>query len=489
MLCKRCHHEIPEGLQYCGNCGAKVGKAASPLPLILIGAVLVLGLVVGGLMLGGREEEPSVRDHATQPAETQPATESAQTEPAVTESVETEPPVTEAPETQPPQTEPTERFSTIPEELRGNILLDFRDAGACEKMIGDVVVTVIFTDVPEGGWTPEARAALEQGLEEEARIMMEDAVKYDAELNLTFEFLEATTGTCVYGEEDEWADATLSGMGLPPVSQINGVLEEQYGVEAAPVIFYMNVAGRSRACWHNIEGGREFAVLFMEAGAFRHETSHLFGAVDYYYPDLVEEHAQRLFPESLMFTNDVKRVDSMTAYLLGWTDALSPEAEEFLRLTNELTWDTYWAEMGDEYVTGYVTRESDSGIYTGDMVEGLYHGYGTLVFNSGTIYEGEWYAGYMQGYGTMTWEDGGHYEGYWEKSERHGQGTFTWTDGTVYTGEWVNGQRTGYGVITWTSGTVYEGYFKDGKMHGQGTLTYSNGTVKSGQWEEDEFLG
>lgn len=486
MICKNCKHEIPEGLQYCGNCGAKVKKSGFPLPLALIALVLVLGLAIWGVtgLLGGDSGEALENQRRE---ETIPPTKPAETEetlPSQTQPEETEPQETEPPETEPPETEPQ-----IPEDLRDNILLDFRNTGACEKMVGDVVVTVIFADVPEGGWSETEIADLKLALEGEAARMMEEARGYGTELNLMLTYLETTAPECVYGEEDAWADAALANLGMSSIQTANRELEEKYGVEAAPVIFYLNVSGRSRACWHNVEDGREFAVLYREASAFRHETSHLFGAVDYYYPDLVEEHAVRLFPGSLMYSNDVREVDSMTAYLIGWTDTLSPEAEEFLRLTNELTWDTYYSAMGDEYFTGHGTVESEGGTYTGDLVDGLMQGHGTFVWTSGTVYEGEWYFGNMHGYGTMTWPDGMVYEGYWDNGKRQGHGTLTWADGTVYVGSWERDNRHGYGTMTWSNGTVYEGQWENDKRNGQGTLTFPSGTVQSGMFQDDEFIG
>jgi len=46
-----------------------------------------------------------------------------------------------------------------------------------------------------------------------------------------------------------------------------------------------------------------------------------------------------------------------------------------------------------------------SGTYTGDLVNGVPHGHGTMEY-ADAIYEGEWQNGKRHGIGTMKWFDG-----------------------------------------------------------------------------------
>ena len=45
-------------------------------------------------------------------------------------------------------------------------------------------------------------------------------------------------------------------------------------------------------------------------------------------------------------------------------------------------------------------------LYTGNFLNGKYHGYGTLIYKDGRKYEGYFSSGKMSGRGTFTWKDG-----------------------------------------------------------------------------------
>lgn len=477
MICKHCGREIPEGVAYCGNCGARTKKSGFPWILVSAGIVMVLVLLVA---LAGRRgtalpdplpTEPAVvRVTESRQEETAPSVEDSEdvSLPAQTEAEPTE-------ESKPAQTEAEltdesfpqqDRLPSVSGKLRDHVLLRARDTGACRKLVGDVVVTVVFAQVPEGSWSAEERSAVTEELKTRAQFLMDAAKEYGAELNLRLEFTQATAPTCAYGEEDAWATEALDSMGLGTLSQVDARLQAQYQADAAPVVFYMNTSGRSRASWSGNPGDFEYAILYQTADSFCHELCHLFGAVDYYYPQSVIQAAKEWFPESLMLDSENESVDPLTAYLLGWTDVLTPEGESFLARSADLTWEDYQKSVEDQYFTGETTWVFSFGTYTGELVDGLMHGQGKLVWNSGRTYEGSWAGGQMDGWGVMTWEDGSWYEGEWKDGERNGQGTYTWSNGAVYRGQWAGGKRSG-----------------------QGTLTFANGTVQSGQWKDDEFQG
>jgi hypothetical protein len=109
-------------------------------------------------------------------------------------------------------------------------------------------------------------------------------------------------------------------------------------------------------------------------------------------------------------------------------------------------------------------------VYSGDTVEGLMDGNGTITVtepgpNEGNTFSGQFHAGKMHGKGTWTSKE----------------------SGSTYTGDWVNGVFHGQGVFAWKDGTKYEGEFMDDKFHGRGTKTLADGTVEyAGLWWCDE---
>lgn len=106
-------------------------------------------------------------------------------------------------------------------------------------------------------------------------------------------------------------------------------------------------------------------------------------------------------------------------------------------------------------------------------------------FEDGCYY-GELLGGARDGYGTFVWDDGTLYRGEWEDGERNGMGMTHFNDQDTY-GNYIDGQMEGYGAIViasdgcWLDGaegsTRYVGYFQDGLPSGVGTLYDASGEV------------
>lgn len=176
-------------------------------------------------------------------------------------------------------------------------------------------------------------------------------------------------------------------------------------------------------------------------------------------------------------------------------------------------------------VVNYIGGGEDDDVshYEGEMVDGVFEGYGIYYWTDGSSYEGQWKGGSYNGQGKLTYSDGvtvegvfvdGHkdgdmvctladgtridekwdhgakyvtdteyttpsgekglYTGYWNVSENYpqGKGTFVDENNRRYEGDWVEGRREGSGRLTWSSGGYYEGEWTDDKRTGQGTEYY-----------------
>lgn len=100
--------------------------------------------------------------------------------------------------------------------------------------------------------------------------------------------------------------------------------------------YYKPVSERYRAermvCFTAYPDGRETS-----SATYAHEILHLFGAGDLYFPydkdSRRKDHAQRLFPNDVMFRVDYDmtrlNVGPFTAYRIGWTNRLDPRYSSF----------------------------------------------------------------------------------------------------------------------------------------------------------------
>ena len=111
--------------------------------------------------------------------------------------------------------------------------------------------------------------------------------------------------------------------------------------------------------------------------------------------------------------------------------------------------------------------ENDRDIYEGDLVNGIRHGRGTMIFKSGNIYKGDWQNGLMHGFGEFDFK----------------------TTGDHYTGEFANGKLSGCGRMTFHTGEIFEGFYLDGVREGRGTLICPDGRRFQGDWVNDKLTG
>ena len=453
--------------------------------------------------------EPS----ASTPPITQPTTNPI-VEPTTPPTDPTEPTTPPTDPTTPPQ--PTDpEPDPFPAELADNVYLSMKGTGYCEQMTGDVMVTVIFLSDSISSWTADGIAEAKAFLDEDIPKLEDDAARYGAELNVEITYLESKI-LMAQDPGDQllfWAKTALDKHGLSQALSDPTYLEKHYNVDSAPVVFVLNREGRPYAIT-NTTGEETFEYVVMYSSAYvsiRHELCHTHGAMDFYFPQETVDAANQYLSESLMLNSANGSVDDLTAYLIGWTDTLLPNAEAFLRAVNHLTQADIVESNQENMMTGYGTKEFNGCTYTGYLLSGLPHGEGTCVWDvgvvytgqwtngkrngygeqteaNGTVYKGEWVNDMIQGQGTVIYASGEVYSGEWKNGVMDGQGTYTWNNGVTYTGGWVNGKRTGYGVLIYADGSRHEGEFYNNKRHGEGTYYDADGNIKQqGVWENDTF--
>ena len=333
-------------------------------------------------------------------------------------------------------------------------------------------------------------------------------------LNLFARSCHCRVGGVIEDVGEEELRTVLTAAGFTNGGDLNAVqyhLENEMGVQEAPLVLVLNKSGRSLA----YQGGNcEYAVLYKGTKSFSHELMHLFGAKDYYTSEQIKAVAQNCFGESIMLSSATsKEVDDLTAYLIGWTDMLSAAASGFLDATNYLTEQDLYEIHQNNAVTGNGTLNYPNGsVYTGDLEKGIANGRGTLVFADGTTYSGDFVWGAMSGQGsmrypdgtvytgsfldgvysgagTLVYSDGAWYQGNFANGRFEGSGTLCYPDGASYSGQFSAGKQHGYGVFRWADGACYEGEYYQNAMHGYGTLHYPDGRSLSGNWNQGSFVG
>ena len=135
-----------------------------------------------------------------------------------------------------------------------------------------------------------------------------------------------------------------------------------------------------------------------------------------------------------------------------------------------------------------VWRDSDGeGVYQGQMLDGMAHGFGTSTFSDGGRHEGEYRNNWRNGHGVLTLPDGSRYEGEFQNHKAHGRGTLIFLDGSRYVGDFRDDTLHGYGTYTYVGGGRFEGEYRNGKPNGYGTLSMPNGDELKGTWTDGCF--
>ncbi len=216
--------------------------------------------------------------------------------------------------------------------------LKARDCGPCKKLLGDVMILVVFVNTPKHPWTEKKRNEVYDISWSSINHMNKNARKYKANLNLSLGFLEYT----VKYEADEaliwYWDIIHNIYHEQSIEQVNARYRHDLKVDDAPMIFMFNSwdVSHTYACSVDSTWKEEFCVIFcdtkMHDNYLTHELYHQYGAIDLYdyRNEGIARITSRYFPRNVMQCtgNDI---DDLTAYLIGWTNRLSPTAKEFLR--------------------------------------------------------------------------------------------------------------------------------------------------------------
>ena len=65
----------------------------------------------------------------------------------------------------------------------------------------------------------------------------------------------------------------------------------------------------------------------------------------------------------------------------------------------------------------------------------------------------------------MLYNDGKQYSGMWKNGIWHGYGEMIYQNKDIYCGNFVNGLRDLHGIYTWSNGNTYEGVWKNNEVH------------------------
>lgn len=134
--------------------------------------------------------------------------------------------------------------------------------------------------------------------------------------------------------------------------------------------------------------------------------------------------------------------------------------------------------------------------YRGDVVNGTFTGYGTLVYENNDRYIGRMENGRPNGSGQfIDVTNNRRYQGIFRNGEMHGEGSYTFGNGSRYKGRFAGSQphdSDGELRVNGDNGRLlytYKGRFYLGVVNGNGTLTLADGTRCRGVFYSNDLVG
>lgn len=238
------------------------------------------------------------------------------------------------------------------DDVRDMYALQGKNAGCSLKLRGRVVLITFLVNDGESEWNQKSeKAAIEMLKSACARLMSESGLG-KKEFQITYACCQVsiprvlsrrTSKNCVVD--------VLRQFGYSSVQEYQRHYEEKFSRDETAVTFLFNKDFRSFA--HNVDktsgtaeeehpNGEEYSIVSFDTNnitgserTFLHELLHQFGAIDYYYPEVIKFKAERFLPNSIMNSGEI--IDDLTRYLIGWDEKPSDVALEFLNSIKMVT--------------------------------------------------------------------------------------------------------------------------------------------------------
>ncbi|MBR0508632.1 MAG: hypothetical protein IJJ85_00800 [Clostridia bacterium] len=302
------------------------------LPFIILSAVLAVLLVAETVIL----LPPALRTDPESDAVSVPA--------AVTDAPTEQPSLPAEPTTAVPGETPTEPAASLSDVYRDHFAMRGKNLGPSKTLTGKVELLLVYVSTPQCPWTQEQKDKVHAVSASSVRYMQQEAARYGADLELKIGEFDCDIPLEIppfqmTGISTRWYDATLDALfQMHSMDDVQRHYEAKLHMDDTPFLFMFNSWDRSftiNAKNPANESKEEYSVFFcdtdMHDNYLTHELLHQYGAIDYYDYDNegVKALADKYFPDSLM-DEPSHTIDPLTAYLIGWTDELTPDCIRFL---------------------------------------------------------------------------------------------------------------------------------------------------------------
>ena len=246
------------------------------------------------------------------------------------------------------------RHQEIQTYYKNHYFSSHRDMGCVKRLVGLVDVVVIFVNDSQSKWTELAQRQYRSTQHSAMQYILKTAHSRGVKLRIRNAYLTANVSlACGRDNYAQWTQAITTQFGSPDLPSFQRSFKAKHLCDEAPVLFVFNRTFRSNALSADWECRMAGEMARISAPAKErtivHELLHQFGAVDLYYPDEVHTMIQNMRYNSVMAWSTSMEIDSLTSYLIGWSDSINVAAEQILSRTSHFTRDYMFAAIKREY--------------------------------------------------------------------------------------------------------------------------------------------
>lgn len=238
----------------------------------------------------------------------------------------------------------------IPKELARHHAFRGFNSGCCGRLVGNLAIVSVLISDTTSGWTAFEKARYKQEVSSACAFLLNNGGRA---AGLTIKEQIYLQAEIPYAEERNRYKKTVGDvLHVLGYSSFNAfqasILQAHPEIDTVAVFFVLNKNNRSFALimkGHKTMNSTrrsdtsvgEYSVIYAKARGsipftISHELLHLYGAIDYYYPERTNLEAKNYSPHSIMLCHYQRpEIDDLTKFLVGWKQGLNPNSLLFLK--------------------------------------------------------------------------------------------------------------------------------------------------------------
>ena len=241
---------------------------------------------------------------------------------------------------------------TIPKEIETHPAFKGYNAGCCGRLVGRMAFVTVFISDSVSKWESASEMNYKQAENDAISFLMQSGgVEAGLRVVQRIYYRVALTFEEKREKYNQAVSAAIHILGFSSFNEMrSSVCKNCSDIDHVAVFFVFNKVDRSFASISNHHKnihstrrshmfGSEYSVIYAGSKTYLsysicHELLHLYGAVDYYYPETVKKEANKVFLHSIMLDFEGKiHIDEFTKFLIGWSNCLTPKSIDFLKNT------------------------------------------------------------------------------------------------------------------------------------------------------------